>query len=217
MTDQIPGQAEAITAAQTLRDAIDIGTADPLDMILRAARTHYAWTDRAVSQADLEAAYEMAAMGPTSMNCQPLRVVWIRSPEGKARLLPHLMEGNVAKTEAAPVTAILAYDTAFHENFAQVFPINPAAGAMFASNAALAETTAFRNATLQARYMMLALRAQGLDVSGMSGFDNAAVDAEFFARTPVKSNFLLNIGYGDPTGVFPRLPRLSFDDVSTVI
>lgn len=217
MTDLLPAQAETIERATALRTAIDADSADMLDMVLREARTHYAWTDRPVDKADLEAAWGLAAMGPTSMNCQPLRVVWISTPEGKDRLLPHVMEGNIAKVKAAPVTAILAHDTAFFEQFEKVFPINPGAGAMFASNADLAETTAFRNGTLQAGYLIVALRAQGFDVAGMSGFNNAGVDSEFFGDGPVTSNFLLNVGYADPGGVFPRLPRLSFSDVSTML
>ncbi|MEM5473602.1 malonic semialdehyde reductase [Hoeflea sp. AS60] len=217
MTDLLPGQAEAIAEVNDLRVRITQGDPDTLDLILGKAHTHYAWTDRKVEEATLRAAFDLARIGPTSMNCQPMRVVWVRSPEAKTRLLPHLMEGNRDKTEKAPVTAIIAHDTAFHTQFAKIFPINPGAAGFFAGDVALAEATAFRNATLQAAYLIIALRAHGLDVGAMSGFDNAGVDAEFFHGDTFKSNFLINVGYGDANAVFPRLPRFAFDEVSEIL
>ena len=216
MTDLLPGQAEAIASATDLRNAIEAGSASPADMMLARARTHYVWTGRAVDEGKLRAAHDLARNGPTSMNCQPMRVVYVRSAEAKARLIPHLAEGNRAKAQAAPVTAVLGFDTAFYQHFGKIFPINPGAAALFANDADLAAATAFRNGTLQAAYLIVALRAQGLDVGGMSGFDNAGVDRAFFAGTTHKSNFLLNIGYGDPSAVFPSLPRFAFDEVSSI-
>jgi 3-hydroxypropanoate dehydrogenase len=217
MTDLLPGQAEAIAEVNNLRAAIGKGDPRTLDLILGKAHTHYAWTDKKVEEATLRAAFDLARMGPTSMNCQPMRLVWVRSAEAKARLLPHMMEGNRDKTAKAPVTAIIAQDTAFHTQFDKIFPINPGAAAFFAGNAELAAATAFRNATLQAAYLIIALRAHGLDVGAMSGFDNAAVDAEFLSGTTFQSNFLMNVGYGDAGTVFPRLPRFAFDEVSQIL
>lgn len=187
-----------------------------LDRIFRQARTHSHWLDRPVSDALLREAWELARLGPTSANCQPLRVVFVRSPEAKARLRPALMEGNVEKTMAAPVTAILGHDLAFYERLPRLFP-HADARSWFVGNEPLIATTAFRNGTLQAAYLILALRAVGLDCGPMSGFDNARVDAEFFAGTTVKSNFLLNIGYGDPARLHERGPRLDFDEACRVV
>ncbi|MDP2121378.1 MAG: malonic semialdehyde reductase [Hoeflea sp.] len=217
MTDLLPGQAEAIAEVNDLRQAISKGDPRTLDLILGKAHTHFAWTDRKVDETTLRAAFDLARMGPTSMNCQPMRLVWVRSAEAKARLIPHMMEGNREKTAKAPVTAIVAHDTAFYTQFGRNFPINPGAAGFFAGNAELAQVTAFRNATLQAAYLIIALRAHGLDVGGMSGFDNPAVDVEFLGGTTFKSNFLMNVGYGDAGTVFPRLPRFAFDDVSQIV
>ena len=148
-------------------------------------------------------------LGPTSANSCPARIVFLRTTEAKARLLPALSPGNVDKTKAAPVTAIIGYDTRFFELLPRLFPHKPEMADPFKANKTLAETTAFRNGTLQGAYFMLAARALGLDVGGMSGFDNAKVDAEFFPDGRVKSNFLCNVGHGDPAKVLPRLPRLA--------
>jgi 3-hydroxypropanoate dehydrogenase len=150
-------------------------------------------------------------MGPTSANCSPMRVVFVRSPEGKERLRPALAPGNLEKTMAAPVTAIVATDFEFYEHLPKLFP-HADARSWFLGNEPLIQATANRNGTLQGAYLILALRAVGLDTGPMSGFDNAKVDAEFFAGTPVKSNFLINIGYGDPSKLFPRSPRFAFDE-----
>lgn len=187
-----------------------------LDALFRDARTHATWADKPVPDALLRQAWDLARMGPTSANCQPLRIVFVKGAEAKRRLKPALMEGNVAKTMAAPVTAVIGHDLAFYELLPRLFP-HADARSWFVGNDALIDTTAFRNATLQAGYFILACRAVGLDVGPMSGFDNAAVDAAFFAGTPVKSNFLINIGFGDPAGLFPRGPRLEFDEACRVV
>lgn len=185
------------------------------DLLFDAARTQNAWTDRPVDPALIERAWDMARMGPTSANCSPLRMVLVRSPKAKARLEPLLMEGNRAKTAAAPVTAILAHDMAFYEHLPRLFP-HTDAKSWFVGKEALVAETAFRNGTLQAAYFLLALRGVGLDCGPMSGFDKAGVDAEFLAETTWKSNFVMNIGYGDPSGLFARAPRFAFDEIARV-
>lgn len=187
-----------------------------LDQLFRSARTYNAWLDREVTDAQLHALYELMKFGPTSANGSPMRVVFVKSAAAKARLAPFLSDGNRAKTLAAPVTAIVANDHAFHEKLPQLFP-HTDARSWFEGNQALIDTTAFRNATLQGGYLILAARALGLDCGPMSGFDNAGVDGEFFAGTAVKSNFLVNLGYGDASrDLFPRSPRLSFDEACTI-
>ncbi len=187
-----------------------------LDQLFRAAHTHNAWQDRPVSTAVLHALYELTKIGPTSANCSAGRFVFITSQEGKARLLKHVSDGNRDKTQAAPLNVIVAHDLEFYEELPKLYP-HTDAKSWFTSNDALVQETAFRNGSLQGAYMILAARALGLDVGPMSGFDNAGVDAEFFAGTSVKSNFLMNIGYGDPSGVHDRGPRLGFEDAVTVL
>ncbi|AND70845.1 malonic semialdehyde reductase [Dyella thiooxydans] len=187
-----------------------------LDQLFRHARTFNAWLDREVTDAQLHQLYDLLKFGPTSANSSPMRLVFVKSAEAKAKLSPFLSEGNRAKTMAAPVTAIVANDHAFHEKLPQLFP-HADAKSWFEGNQPLIDTTAFRNATLQGAYLILAARAVGLDCGPMSGFDNAGVDAAFFAGTSVKSNFLINIGYGDASrDLFPRSPRLSFDEACTI-
>jgi len=188
-----------------------------LDLILRKARTQNGWLDKPVSDDQLRAIYAIMRLGPTSANSCPARIVFLRTPEAKARLLPALSPGNVDKTKAAPVTAVIGYDTRFFELFPKLFPHRPEMKDAFANNPKNAEATAFRNGTLQGAYFMIAARAVGLDVGGMSGFDNAKVDAEFYPDGRVKSNFLCNIGHGDPTKVLPKLPRLDFDEACTLL
>jgi 3-hydroxypropanoate dehydrogenase len=188
-----------------------------LDLLFRNARTQNGWLDTPVSDEQLRGIYQIMRMGPTSANCCPARIVFLRSPEAKARLIPALSPGNVDKTKAAPVTAIIGYDTRFFELLPKLFSHRPEMVDSFANNPAHAQTTAFRNGTLQGAYFMLAARAVGLDVGGMSGFDNAKVDAEFFPDGRIKSNFLCNIGHGDPAKVLQRLPRLEFDEACRVI
>ncbi|MFN4149057.1 MAG: malonic semialdehyde reductase [Rhodocyclaceae bacterium] len=187
-----------------------------LDQLFRAARTHNAWQDKPVPDSLLKELHELMKWGPTSANCWPLRVVFVKSPEAKARLIPLLMEGNRAKVQAAPVTAILGMDMAFYEQLPKLFP-HTDARSWFVGNEALIETTAFRNSSLQGAYFMLAARALGLDCGPMSGFDNAKVDAEFFAGTTIKSNFICSLGYGDPAGLFPRSPRPEFEEVCKIV
>ncbi|OZB62160.1 MAG: malonic semialdehyde reductase [Lysobacterales bacterium 14-68-21] len=187
-----------------------------LDQLFRNARTFNAWLDREVTDAQLHQLYDLLKFGPTSANSSPMRLVFVKSAEAKAKLSPFLSEGNRAKTMAAPVTAIVANDHAFHEKLPQLFP-HTDAKSWFEGNQPLIDTTAFRNATLQGAYLILAARAVGLDCGPMSGFDNAGVDAAFFAGTAIKSNFLVNLGYGDASrDLFPRSPRLSFDEACTI-
>jgi 3-hydroxypropanoate dehydrogenase len=193
-----------------MTDALD-DTA--LDTLFRAARTQNRWQDRPVPDSKLEEIYDLLKYGPTSANSSPARFVFVRTAEGKARLKQALSPGNVEKTMTAPVIAIVAHDTAFYDKLPFLFP-HADARSWFAGNPGLAETTAFRNGTLQGAYLIMAARAAGLDAGPMSGFDNAKLDGLFFAGTTWKSNFLVNLGYGDPAGLFPRSPRLSFDEAA---
>ncbi|WP_201315033.1 malonic semialdehyde reductase [Dyella sp. EPa41] len=187
-----------------------------LDQLFRSARTFNAWLPKEVSDEQLHQLYELAKFGPTSANSSPMRVVFVKSQEAKARLSPFLSEGNRAKTMAAPVTAIVATDHEFYEKLPQLFP-HADARSWFFGNQPLIDTTAFRNGTLQGAYVIMAARSIGLDCGPMSGFDNAGVDAAFFAGTTIKSNFLINIGYGDASrDLFPRSPRLSFDEACRI-
>ena len=189
-----------------------------LDLLFRAARTQNGWLPLPVSDDQLRQIYDIMKAGPTSGNCCPARFVFLRTPEAKARLLPALSPGNVDKTKAAPVTAIIGYDTRFFEWMPKkTFTHRPEMADNFAKNPALTEITAFRNGTLQGAYFMLAARAIGLDVGGMSGFDNAKVDREFFPDGRVQSNFLCNVGYGDPAKVMPKLPRLDFEEACRLL
>jgi len=191
---------------------------DAMDLIFRKARTYRAWLDRPVPDDLLRRVYELAAEGPTSANCSPMRVLFVKSSEGKERLRPALTPGNVDKTKQAPVTAIIGYDTRFFEWMPKkLFSHRPEMADTYAKNPALSEVVAFRNGTLQGAYFMLAARAVGLDVGGMSGFDNAKVDAEFFPGGRVRSNFLCNVGHGDPSKVMAKLPRLEFDEACTLL
>lgn len=184
-----------------------------LRLLFTEARTHYGWQDRDVSEDTLKELYEIAKMGPTSMNQQPMRVIFIRSEAAKNRLDPCLFEANRPKMRSAPVTAIIAFDLNFFEELPKLFPPNPNAQDIFSGNATAAQINAFRNGTLQGAYVMLAARAVGLDVGAMSGFDNAKLDEEFFHGTSLKSNFLINLGYADTSKIFRRLPRLPYEDV----
>jgi len=187
-----------------------------LGQLFREARTFNAWLRKDVSEDQLHQLYELAKFGPTSANASPMRVVFVKSKEAKAKLAPFLSEGNRAKTMEAPVTAIIATDHAFYEHLPRLFP-HADARSWFVGNQPLIDATAFRNATLQGAYVLLAARALGLDCGPMSGFDQTGVDAAFFAGTTVKSNFLINIGYGDASrDLFPRSPRLSFDEACKI-
>jgi len=180
------------------------------------AHTANHFTDEKVSDEALHALYEAAKFGPTSMNCQPMRLIFVRSAEAKARLCAALAPGNIEKTMAAPVTVIVAMDKQFHEQMATQFPAMPTAAGMFVANAALAAETALRNASLQGAYLMIAARLAGFSVGPMSGFDRAGVDAAFCADTGWSANFLFNLGVADPAGFRPRGPRLSFDEVARI-
>ncbi|RUL70999.1 malonic semialdehyde reductase [Dyella choica] len=187
-----------------------------LDQLFRTARTYNAFLPKEVGDEQLHALYELAKFGPTSANSSPMRLVFVKSAAAKEKLKPFLSDGNRAKTMAAPVTAIVATDHAFYENLPKLFP-HADARSWFVGNQPLIDTTAFRNATLQGAYVIVAARALGLDCGPMSGFDNAGVDQAFFAGTTVKSNFLINIGYGDSSrDLFPRSPRLAFDEACLI-
>ena len=189
---------------------------DALAQIFLEARTYNGWLDKPVTDEQLRRLYDLMKWGPTSANGSPGRFVFIRSPESKERLRPVLSAGNVEKTMAAPVTVIVAYDLMFYEQLTKLFH-KPVMRDLFAGNAQLTEETARRNSSLQGAYLIVAARALGLDCGPMSGFDNAKLDQEFFSGGNVRSNFLCNIGYGDPSTLTPRMPRLKFDEVCTVI
>ncbi|WP_326539290.1 malonic semialdehyde reductase [Pseudorhodoferax sp.] len=190
---------------------------DALDTLFRTARSQNGFLDRPVAPETLRALYDLMKFGPTSANCSPLRIVFLVSPEAKRKLLPALSPGNVDKTMSAPVVAVLGHDLGFFRHAQQLFPHRPAMFDAFAQNPELAATTAFRNGSLQAAYLMLAARALGLDCGPMSGFDEAAVQRLFFPfAEQVRVNFLCNLGFGDPGKVFARLPRLPFDAACTI-
>ena len=183
-----------------------------LDTLFLEARTHNKWTDQPVTDAELRSVFDLLKFAPTSANCSPGRFVFVRSPAGKEKLKPALSAGNVEKTMAAPVTVIVAADPQFFEHMPRLFP-HADAKPWFTSSPAFAEETAFRNSSLQGAYLIMAARALGLDAGPMSGFDKAKVDAAFLSYRGWKSNFLINLGHGDPAGLFPRSPRFDFDEV----
>ena len=187
-----------------------------LDLIFRDARSHNRWRDGAVGDDDLRAIFDLMKMGPTSANGCPARFLFVRGDEAKQRLRPHLSAGNVEKMMTAPVTAIIAYDLAFYDHLGTLFP-HEDARPWFAGKAEHSRTTAVRNGTLQGAYFLIAARALGFDCGPMSGFDNAGVDAAFFAGTSTRSNFLCCLGRGDPAGLFPRNPRFAFDEVCRIL
>jgi len=202
-----------------------------IDKLFYNARTHSAWTDKPITDEILRELYDALKLGPTSANSSPARFVFIRSAKAKERLRPSLAPGNVAKTMAAPVTVIVAYDLQFHDKLPKLFPHSPAMHKLFLANPALVEVTARRNSSLQGAYLMIVARALGLDCGPMSGFDNAKLDEEFFGAGKecegceqeffpaghVKSNFLCNLGYGDPSKLLPRSPRLEFNEACTLM
>lgn len=190
---------------------------EALDTIFRAARTQNKWSDRPVSDALLMAVYDLMRWGPTAANTAPARILFLTSAGAKARLKPLLSEANREKTMLAPVVAIIGYDLDFSETLPQLFPNAPKMKDNFAGKPALTRTVAFRNGSLQGAYFIIAARALGLDCGPMSGFDDEGVDREFFTDTNIKSNFICALGHGDPAGVFPRNPRLSFDEACKII
>ena len=187
-----------------------------LDQLFRQARTHNGWQTKPVDDAILKQLIELTLLGPTSANSSPARFVFVRTPEGKEKLRPALSPGNLAKTMAAPVTVIVGMDMAFYEYLPTLFR-HTDARSWFVGNDKLIADTAFRNSTLQGGYLILAARALGLDTGPMSGFDAAKVDEAFFAGTTVKSNFLINLGYGDPSKLLARSPRFSFDEAARIV
>jgi len=189
---------------------------DAIDQLFRQARTHSAWLAEPVPVELLGKAYELARLGPTSANVSPSRFVFLTTPGAKARLRPALAPGNVEKTMAAPVTAIIAWDTEFYENLPRLFP-QADMRSYFIGNNALIDETAFRNSSLQAAYFILAARALGLDCGPMSGFDPDKLNTEFFPDGKWKVNFLCNLGYGDQRKLYPRNPRLEFDEVAVIL
>ncbi len=189
---------------------------EALDLLFRDARTHNKFLERPVPVDVLRSVYDLAKMGPTSANCLPMRIVFVMSFEAKERLRPHLSPGNVDKTMAAPVCAIIAHDLRFYDLLPETFP-HTDARSWFVGDDAKIQETAFRNASLQGAYLILAARALGLAAGPMSGFDNAGVDREFFPDTAIRSNFLCNLGYGDAEGLRPRGPRLDFERTCSVL
>jgi 3-hydroxypropanoate dehydrogenase len=190
---------------------------EALDILFRNARTHNVWLPDQVSDHVLRQIYDLMKWGPTSANSSPARIVFLRTPQAKERLKPALMAANVDKTMQAPVTAIVAYDLKFYDHVPRLFPNKPDMREVFSSSPELIQTTAMRNGSLQGGYFILAARAMGLDCGPMSGFDNAKVDAEFFSSSTWKSNFLCNLGYGDHSKLFPRNPRLDFDEACQLL
>jgi 3-hydroxypropanoate dehydrogenase len=192
-----------------------------LDQLFRTARTYRrsaeAWLDKPVSDAQLQAAYDLARLAPTSANASPARFVFVRSAEAKAKLEPALDRGNREQSMAAPVTVIVAADHAFYEHLPRLYRESPDAIGWFAGKPAAIESTAFRNSSLQGAYLIMAARALGLDCGPMSGFDNTMVDEAFFAGTSIRSNFLINIGYGNPAVLRPREERLAFDEACRIV
>jgi 3-hydroxypropanoate dehydrogenase len=207
---------EARAAAAALKDRIEALAPDGLDLIFREARTYRAWQEREVDDALLTRLFELLRLGPTSGNCCPARIVFVKSREAKERLKPTLDEGNVAQTMAAPVCAIVGHDAAFYEDMAWLSPGGDG-GESQRRDPALAKETAFRNGSLQGGYFIIAARALGLDCGPMSGFDAAAVDKAFFAGTGITANFLCNLGYGDPASLRPRAPRHEFDQACRIL
>ena len=188
-----------------------------LDKLFKKARSHYSWKKEDVDENILRDLYDLVKNCPTSANSEPMRIVFLKSKESKERIKPFLSEGNVEKTMTAPIVAIIAYDSKFYEHLPKLFPHNPAMKEVLSKPPEKAQTTAFRNSTLQGGYFMLAARAVGLDVGPMSGFDNEGVDKEFFSDGRFKSNFLCNLGYGDSSKLLNRLPRFDFSDVCQII
>lgn len=186
------------------------------DTLFTHARTHNAWSARPVTDAQLHHIYELMKWGPTSANCSPARIVFVKSAQEKERLVACMSPGNAVKTRAAPVTAIIAMDMAFYEKLPVLFP-HADAKSWFAGNQSLIDATAFRNSSLQGGYFILAARTVGLDCGPMSGFDAEKLNAEFFAGTSLKVNFVCSLGYGDPEQLFSRSPRLAFDDACRIV
>lgn len=207
--------AQAQQDVRNTRQRIQVLDENSRDLMFRKARSYHAFTDRPVSHEKLEELHALMNWGPTSTNGNPARILFLTTTEAKAPLMPALNPGNVAKVEGAPVTALIAYDINWYENLARLFPHRDMS-VPYRSDPEKAATGAFRNSSLQGAYLMLAARAVGLDIGGLSGFDNEILDDAFFAGTSLRSNFLCNLGYGDETALFQRLPRLDFDEVCEI-
>jgi 3-hydroxypropanoate dehydrogenase len=214
MTDALRQQAQ--DAVRALRDRKERLDDDSIDLILRDARSHYAWTDKPVPDNMLRTLFDITINGATSMNTCPARFKFIRTPAAKERLAKSMKPLNVPKMMGAPVTAIIAWDPAYWDRLDFLFP-HDNRKPLFEGKPDYAYDTAYRNSTLQGAYLMIAARAMGLDVGAMSGFSNAVVDQEFFSENGWKSNFLCNIGYADETALFQKLPRFEFDDICEIM
>ena len=189
---------------------------EAIKQLFTEARSHHAWQDRAVSSDLLKQIYELTKWGPTAVNAAPMRIVYLTTNEAKKKILPSLMGSNVEQVKAAPVTAIIAQDTQFYDFLPQLFPAFDARS-MFVNNSSMSESTAFRNSSLQGAYFIMAARALGLDVCPMSGFDNGGVDKTFFEGTTWKSNFIITLGYGIEEKLYPRGPRLTFNEAAKIL
>ena len=190
---------------------------EALDIIFRDAHTQNKWSDKPVSSAHLMAVYDLMRWGPTSANASPARFYFLTTMAAKERLKPHLSPGNQEKTMAAPAVAVIGMDLDFPDHFPRLFPNNPKMRDVFIGKEDFIRTFALRNSSLQGAYFIVAARALGLDCGPMSGFDNDGVDKEFFSGTNIKSNFICAVGHGDPAGVFPRNPRLTFDEACKIL
>lgn len=187
-----------------------------LNTLFLEARTQNGWRDQPVTDEQLRQIYDLMKWGPTSANCTPARIVFVKSPQAKEKLLACMNPGNIEKTKAAPVTAIIGMDMAFYEKLPRLFPHNPDARSWFAGNQQAIESTAMRNSSLQGGYFILAARALGLDCAPMSGFNAEKINEAFFAGTSIKANFVCSLGYGDPAKVHARGPRLAFDEACSI-
>jgi len=187
------------------------------NLIFKEARTHNDWLDKDISNDILMEIYDLMKWGPTSANCSPARIIFVKSKVSKDRLLPYVIESNLEKTKSAPVTAIIGHDINFHDHLPKLFPHNLDAQNWFNHSIDVAVETAFRNGSMQGAYFIIAARALGLDCGPMSGFDKEGVDNEFFRDTNIKSNFLCNLGYGDKTKLFERSPRFKFNEICEII
>ncbi len=188
-----------------------------LNQLFTEARTHNAWLPKKVTDQTLHDIYELAKWGPTSANLSPMRILYLRDGQAREKLYPALAPGNVDKVKASPVTAVIALDEQFYTYALKLFPHAPKISEMFSKDKGLSDTTALRNSSLQGAYFILASRALGLDCGPMSGFDNKKLDEAYFGGTTWKSNFICNLGYGDKTKLFPRLPRLSFEEACKIV
>ncbi|WP_143562425.1 malonic semialdehyde reductase [Shewanella sp. UCD-KL12] len=215
--EQLAQIKEAQAAASSLKEKGELLSENALDLIIREARSHNGWLDKPVPDELLNQIYDIVKMGSTSMNTCPARFLFIRTQKAKERLKGCLAPLNVNKVLAAPVTVIIGHDLAFYKHMPKLFAHNPGAQDLFKNNELAANTSAFRNGTIQGTYLMIAARALGLDIGPMSGFNNQAIDEEFFKGTSIKSNFLCSLGYGDTSKIFQRLPRFEFDEVCEML